>query len=87
VGRGSSLRSLGTWSPDRHHVDGLAAVRKTCVEKLGITFDDWQDGAGRVILAKRADGNLAAMIDGVGMSLPRQVGKTYLIGAMCSRCA
>jgi hypothetical protein len=60
---------------------GWPAVRKTCVEKLGITFDDWQDGAGRVILAKRADGNLAAMIDGVGMSLPRQVGKTYLIGA------
>lgn len=60
---------------------GWPAVRKTCVEKLGITFDDWQDAAGRVILAKRADGNLAAMIDGVGMSLPRQVGKTYLIGA------
>lgn len=61
---------------------GWPAVRKTCVDKLGITFDDWQDGAGRVILAKRADGNLAAMIDGVGMSLPRQVGKTYLIGAL-----
>lgn len=61
---------------------GWPAVRKTCTEKLGITFDDWQDGAGRVILAKRPDGNLAAMIDGVGMSLPRQVGKTYLIGAL-----
>lgn len=60
---------------------GWPAVRKTCVEKLGITFDPWQDGAGRVILAKRADGNLAAMIDGVGMSLPRQVGKTHLIAA------
>lgn len=61
---------------------GWPAVRKTCVEKLGITFDDWQDGAGRLILAKREDGNLAAMVDGVGLSLPRQVGKTYLIGAM-----
>lgn len=61
---------------------GWPAVHKTCREKLGITFDDWQDGAGRVILAKRDDGNLAAMIDGVGLSLPRQVGKTYLIGAM-----
>lgn len=61
---------------------GWPAVRKTCVEKLGITFDDWQDAAGRVILAQREDGNLAAMIDGVGLSLPRQVGKTYLIGAM-----
>lgn len=61
---------------------GWPAVRRTCVDKLGITFDPWQDGAGRVILAKREDGNLAAMVDGVGMSLPRQVGKTYLIGAL-----
>jgi len=58
------------------------AVRKTCEQKLGVMFDPWQEGAGRLILGKRADGNLAAMIDGVGMSLPRQVGKTYLISAM-----
>lgn len=59
---------------------GWPAVRKTCVEKLGAEFDPWQDGAGRVILAKRGDGSLASMIDGVGMSLPRQVGKTHLVG-------
>jgi hypothetical protein len=47
---------------------------------LGAEFDSWQDSAGKVILAKREDGNLASMIDGVGMSLPRQVGKTHLIG-------
>jgi hypothetical protein len=58
-------------------------IRGTCRERLGITFDDWQDGAGRVILAKRADGKLAATIGGVGMSVCRQVGKTYLIGGMC----
>jgi hypothetical protein len=58
------------------------AVLQTCQHKLGVEFDDWQDGAGRVILAKRADGTLAAMVDGVGLSLPRQVGKTYLIGAL-----
>lgn len=61
---------------------GWPAVRKTCVDKLGIEFDDWQDAAGRVMLAKRDDGNLAAMVDGVGLSLPRQVGKTYLVGSM-----
>jgi hypothetical protein len=61
---------------------GWPAVRKTCNQKLGVAFDDWQEGAGRLIMAKRADGNLAAMIDGVGMSIPRQVGKTYLVGAM-----
>jgi len=56
-------------------------VRDKCRD-LGVTFDDWQDGAGRLILAKRADGKLAAMVGGVGMSLPRQVGKTYLLGAL-----
>jgi hypothetical protein len=49
---------------------------------LGIAFDGWQDGAGRLILAKRDGGGLASQIGGVGMSLPRQVGKTYLIAAI-----
>ena len=61
---------------------GWPAVRHTCEAKLGIEFDPWQDAAGRLILAKRADGKLACMIGGVGMSVPRQVGKTYLIGAL-----
>lgn len=61
---------------------GWPGVHKTCRDKLGVTFDDWQVQVGRVILAKRDDGHLAAMIDGVGMSLPRQVGKTYLVGAL-----
>jgi hypothetical protein len=49
---------------------------------LGITFDEWQCGAGRLVLARRADGKLAAMVGGVGMSLPRQVGKTYLLAGL-----
>lgn len=61
---------------------GWPAVRDACAEKLGIAFDPWQDGAGRLILAKRADGRLAVMIGGVGLSVPRQVGKTYLIAAI-----
>lgn len=56
------------------------AVRKTCVEKLGAEFDTWQDNAGRLILSKREDDSLACTVDGVGMSLPRQVGKTHLLG-------
>jgi phage terminase large subunit-like protein len=56
-------------------------VRDKCRD-LGVPFDEWQDGAGRLILAKRADGKLAAKVGGVGMSLPRQVGKTYLLGAL-----
>jgi hypothetical protein len=61
---------------------GWPAVEKTCVEKLGITFDDWQQGAGRLMLAKRKDGHLAAMVDGVGLSVCRQVGKTYFVAGM-----
>jgi len=37
---------------------------------------------GRVILAKRADGKYAATIGGTGLSIPRQVGKTFLVGAI-----
>lgn len=61
---------------------GWPAVEKTCREKLGIEFDGWQRGAGRLILAKRKDGALAAAIGGVGMSLPRQVGKTHLAAGL-----
>ena len=57
-------------------------MERTCRLKMGVEFDAWQDAAGKLILAKRADGHLAAMIDGVGMSLPRQVGKTYLVGSL-----
>lgn len=69
-------------APDGIVSTGWPAVRRCCEEKLGVEFDPWQDGAGRLILGKRADGKLAATIGGVGMSLPRQVGKTYLIGAI-----
>lgn len=48
--------------------------------ELGIRFDRWQDGAGRLILAKRADGSYATSIGGVVISIPRQVGKTFLVG-------
>ena len=60
---------------------GWPKVADTCERKLGITFDDWQHGVGQVMLSKRATGKLAVSIDGVGLSLPRQVGKTYLLAA------
>jgi hypothetical protein len=47
---------------------------------LGWHFDGWQDGAGRLLLSKRADGLYAA--DLAAMSIPRQVGKTYLMAAV-----
>jgi hypothetical protein len=60
---------------------GWPAVRDKCAS-FGVEFDPWQDGAGRVILSKRADGSYACSIGGVVMSIPRQVGKTFLIGAI-----
>jgi hypothetical protein len=54
-------------------------IRDTC-HRLGWRFDGWQDGAGRLILSKRADGSYAA--DTIVISIPRQVGKTYLIACI-----
>lgn len=58
---------------------GWPRVRDTC-QRLGWGFDRWQDGAGRLILSKRPDGTYAA--DTVVISIPRQVGKTYLIACV-----
>jgi len=58
---------------------GFPAVRDTCL-RLNINFDLWQAGAGAAILGKREDGMYAA--DAVVISIPRQVGKTFLIGAI-----
>lgn len=60
---------------------GWPSVRDKAHE-FGVLFDPWQDGAGRAILAKRADGTYAASIGGVVLSIPRQVGKTFLLGAI-----
>lgn len=57
------------------------SVREKCRE-LGLGFDPWQHGAGKLILAKRSTGLYAAGIGGVVISIPRQVGKTYLLGAI-----
>jgi len=65
--------------PQQIATTGFPAVRETCL-RIGITFEPWQDGAGTAILGKRPDGLYAA--DAVVLSIPRQVGKTYLIGAL-----
>lgn len=57
---------------------GWPAVAKKAAE-VGLGADDWQVGIGRLALAKRADGKFAAGIGGVVLSIPRQVGKTYLV--------
>lgn len=66
-------------APDTAVATGWPRVRDTC-SNLGWTFDEWQDDLGRLILAKDSDGMYAASI--CAMSLPRQVGKTYLVGCI-----
>lgn len=58
---------------------GWPRVRDTC-NNLGWEFDDWQDDLGRLILAKDGAGMFSASI--CVMSLPRQCGKTYLVGCI-----
>jgi phage terminase large subunit-like protein len=47
---------------------------------MGVLFDPWQQGLGAVALGKRKSGKYAATVGGVVMSIPRQVGKTFLVG-------
>ena len=49
---------------------------------LGLGFDWWQRQAGTVILGYGEDGRYVATVGGVGMSIPRQVGKTYFVLTM-----
>ena len=60
---------------------GFPAVRDRALE-MGMPLDAWQQGVARLALAKRANGLYAAGVGGVVLSIPRQVGKTYLIAAM-----
>ena len=57
---------------------GWPAVRDT-LAKLGITFDGWQQGASQLILSKDEKGLYATTVGGVTISIPRQVGKTFMI--------
>jgi phage terminase large subunit-like protein len=47
---------------------------------MGVSFDSWQHGIGAIALGKRKDGKYAATVGGVVLSIPRQVGKTFLVG-------
>jgi phage terminase large subunit-like protein len=50
-----------------------------CAE-MGVGFDLWQHGIGSIALGKRKDGKYAATVGGIVLSIPRQVGKTFLVG-------
>lgn len=52
------------------------------LEQMGLGFDLWQADLARLILGKRSDGLYAATVGGVFLSIPRQVGKTYVLSAL-----
>ena len=52
------------------------------IQKMGTPLDAWQQGLMTAILAKRENGMYACGIGGAVISIPRQSGKTYTIGAL-----
>lgn len=66
-------------TPDGAASTSWPSIRDTCAN-LHWMFDEWQDDLGRLILAKNSLGLFAASL--CVMSLPRQVGKTYLVGCI-----
>lgn len=50
--------------------------------ELGLGFDWWQSQLGTVCLGYGEDGKYVATVGGIGMSIPRQVGKTYFVLAL-----
>jgi hypothetical protein len=50
--------------------------------ELGLGFDWWQSQLGTVCLGYGKDGKYVATVGGIGLSIPRQVGKTYFVLAM-----
>lgn len=64
--------------PDGIVTSAWPAVEARCSE-FGDSFDEWQRGAGRVMLGKRDNGEYAATVGGITLSIPRQVAKTFLV--------
>lgn len=51
-------------------------------KELGLGFDWWQSQLGTVCLGYGNDGQYVATVGGIGLSIPRQVGKTYFVLAL-----
>ena len=65
--------------PDGIVTTAWPRVVAKCAE-MGVSFDPWQHGIGSIALGKRRSGKYAATVGGIVMSIPRQVGKTFLVG-------
>lgn len=82
--KATRVSTLRTSDIARHLVipDGIESTEwpsvRATLSALGIGFDLWQQGIAKVILGKRSDGLYAC--DPAVLSIPRQIGKTYLVG-------
>lgn len=56
-------------------------IERRCLS-MGIRFEEWQRGLGSGALGLRSDGRYAATVGGIVWSIPRQVGKTFTVGAL-----
>jgi hypothetical protein len=50
--------------------------------EIGLGFDWWQSQLGTVCVGYNDEGRYVATVGGIGLSIPRQVGKTYFVLAM-----
>lgn len=50
--------------------------------EIGLEFDWWQSQLGTVCVGYGEDGKYVATVGGIGLSIPRQVGKTYFVLAL-----
>jgi hypothetical protein len=55
---------------------------KAQLAEMGVLYVWWQVAIARVVLGKRSDGKYAATVGGIVLSIPRQVGKTFLVGSL-----
>ena len=66
--------------------EGIVGTKAPVVERelrrLRMNLDPWQYGLHTAILGVRSDGMYACGVGGAIMSIPRQTGKTYTIGAL-----
>lgn len=69
-------------APDADIVSTRYPTLATLTDAEGVKLDAWQEGVAKLILARNKDGKYAFGSGGVGMSLPRQVGKTWLVSRL-----
>lgn len=67
--------------PDGIVTTGWPRVKRQLAD-MGVVFDPWQEGVCTVALGKDEHGKYAATVGGVTLSIPRQVGKTFMVGAL-----